>query len=135
MDFKEFPVLDTLDFEAVTIDATQWSNNTYSLMLNFWKVLPKASDEQDSRKAEGLIICTHMGGESLREAYTKFEMLFASGFLAGVAVHPNGYLWDEDGNIIAELSWDQFDDSEEYDDSILKSIDSIDYHKSPTLLQ
>ena len=132
MDFKEFPVLDTLEFEAVTIDATQWSSDNYSLMLTFWKVFPKTQD--DRREPEGIIMCTHMGGNSLREAYNNFELLFSSGFLNGISVYPNGFLWNEDGDIISEICWQELEDYEENNDE-LEIFDSFNRHKSPTLLQ
>lgn len=132
MDFKEFPVLDTLEFEAVTIDATQWSTTNYSLMFTFWKVFPKTKD--DEREPEGVIMCTHMGGKSLREAYSNFELLFSSGFLNNLSVYPNGFLWNEEGDIISEISWQELDDYTEDDDEV-EAFDIVDRHKSPTLLQ
>lgn len=132
MDLKEFPVLDTLEFEAVTVDATKWPNDTYSLMLTFWKVFPKTAE--DKREPEGMILCTHMGGETLREAYQKFELLFSSGFLSGVSVYPNGFLWDGDnGDMISEISWQDLEDFDQEDEEF-ESLE-IDRHKSPTLLQ
>jgi len=130
INFKEFPVLDTLDFEAVTVDATEWSTDNYSLMLTFWKTFPKSN--KDERKPEGIILCTHMGGSSLREAYDNFELLYRSGLLNGISVYPNGVLWNTSGDIISEISWQ---DLEDYPDEEIESFEIIDFHKSPTLLQ
>ena len=132
MNFKEFPVLDTVEFEAVTIDATKWASDNYSLMLTFWKVFPKTIE--DTREPEGIILCTHMGGKSLREAYNNFEVLFSSGFLNNVSVYPNGNIWNEDGDIISEISWQELEDYKEDDDEI-EIFGSINLHKSPNLLQ
>ena len=132
MNFKEFPVVDILDFKAVTIDATQWSSTNYSLMFTFWKSLDRTV--KDEPKAEGMILCTHMGGSNLREAYDNFEILFSSGFFNGISVFPNGVLWNDQGEILSEIHWQELEDYSE-DKSEVEDFELINCHKSPIMLQ
>jgi hypothetical protein len=64
MKLKKFPVLDMSEFKTVCVDATQWEDGTYSIMLAFFK---NFADEK--KRARGFVMNTYMGGESLREVY------------------------------------------------------------------
>jgi hypothetical protein len=109
MKLKKFPVLDMSEFETVCIDATQWEDGTYSIMLAFFK---NFADEK--KRARGFVMNTYMGGESLREVYHKIDAIFSLGLFNGTELSAHGTLYDQEGEKIDDICWHQF--SDEIDD-------------------
>lgn len=108
---KTWPVLDTLDFDTVTVDVTQWEEEEYTVSFNFYQA--KLPDEPPY---SGYTLCTQIGGESIMECYMKVLMLLELGMFDGINVSVDGTLWDGEGNEISEIDWREYDD--EFDETL-----------------
>lgn len=108
---KEWPVMDTLDFEGVTADVTKWEDDTYTVTLNFY--MPNDSGEPPH---SGFSLCTQIGGESLEEVHHKLTHLMMAGLFDGIAIGAFGTIFDHEANEIGEVDWTDYDDDEDDDD-------------------
>ena len=102
INYSEWPVMDTNDFEFLEIDATRWEDNTYTAMFNFYSKIG-----EDEEKNSGMTICTQLHGESLQEIYMKCMILFQVGIFDGVNISNSGNLWNDEGDVIAEIDWEK----------------------------
>jgi hypothetical protein len=108
---KQWPVFDIMEFDVVTIDATKWDDDTYTVMFNFYE-----SKEVDEPPYGGYTLCTQIAGETLAECFERVELLLASGLFDGVNVSTHGTLWDMEGNEIEDICWtDHCDDIEDFE--------------------
>lgn len=143
MDFSNFPVLDTLDLQAITFDAVKFPDDTYGLIINFWKVFPLG--EHKKSDPEGLIFCTQVIDDDLPGIYEKIQTIISTGMLEGPTIYLNGNMWSHDGELIGEIAWYEFTDDhyiiselEELDEeSVVDGEETIfsTYHKPPKTLQ
>lgn len=108
---KEWPVMDTLDFEGVTADVTKWEDDTYTVTLNFY--WPNESGEPPH---SGFSLCTQIGGESLEEVHHKLTHLMIAGLFDGIAVGAVGTIFDHEANEIGEVDWTNYDEDDDEDD-------------------
>lgn len=106
----EWPVLDTLDFEGVSVDVTEWDKDAYTVTLNF-----HMASETGEPPYSGYSLCTQMGGESLREVWERVDVLLSIGFFDGVQVSSTGTIWSADGDEIGTVDWNDY--AEEDDDA------------------
>lgn len=110
---KEWPILDTLDFEAVTFDATKWEDGTYTVIINFCE-----PNEADEPPYSGYSLCTQLGGTTLEQIYVKIRALIDSGLFDGIAVNGVGILWNEVGDQIDEINWLSYETSTQFPEEI-----------------
>ena len=124
---KSWPVLDTLDFDTVTVDVTQWEEDEFTVSFNFYQ-----AKEPDEPPYSGYTLCTQIGGENIMECYMKVVMLLQLGMFDGINVSVDGTLWDGEGNEIGEIDWREYDD--EVDESlVIDHGDEEDSEDKPTL--
>lgn len=109
---KDWPILDMLDFEMVTFDATLWDDKTYTLMVNFYE-----PNDLDEPPFSGYSMCTQLNGDSLEELYEKISLLIEIGLFDGTEVGAIGTLWDEEGEELEEINWLSFE--EDIDEDLL----------------
>ena len=105
MNFKDWPVADMTDFDAVVVDATKWGDDGYSAVFNF---VHKYSDQGN----EGFTLMTQVIGSTLREVYQQVTAIINLGFFDGSNVQAHGALYDEEHNELATICWHQYSDEE-----------------------
>ena len=115
MKFKKFPMLDMCDFKMVIIDVTRAKNGTHSVVFNFFK---RFADGK--RRAKGLLLSTHIEGESLNEVFHKWTAIYDTGFFNGSEVSAHGHLYDHRGDMISEINW--FEVADQGDEDITEEI-------------
>lgn len=104
---KDWPILDTLDFEGITVDVTKWNDDGYTVTLNFHE-----PNETGEPPFSGFSLCTQIGGDDLQEVYERVDILLASGMFDGIAVSTHGTIWNEDGDEIGEVNWNEYSDDD-----------------------
>lgn len=108
---SKWPVMDMLDFDLITFDATKWEDGNYTLMINFYET------GKENPPHRGFTMCTQIGASSLEELYERISFLIETGLFDGVDVNSIGNLLDHNGNDIEEIEWMNFEDSfDESDD-------------------
>jgi hypothetical protein len=149
VDFKGFPVLDTLELQAITFDAVKFDDDSYGAIINFWKVFPIG--ELKEQEPEGLIFCTQIIDEDLPSLYKKILAIIETGMLEGPTIYLNGNMWSHDGELIGEVSWIDYSDDyyliSELEDSVPETLDETTddsddefgilktHHKPPRTIQ
>lgn len=132
---KDWPVVETLDFEGVVIDATKWPDGGYTALFNFYHL--QAEKEGDLN--EGFTLTTQISGDTLRELYSKIQILVeVVGMFDGTVVSDHGRLINEEGDEIAGICWSQYSDAqweEDMDDmsGLIFKVESE--FPPPTMLQ
>jgi hypothetical protein len=101
---KDWPILDTVDFDTVTVDVTKWDDSTFTIMFNFYE-----PTETEEPPFTGFSMCTQMGGSSLQELYDKLVVLLGCGFFDNINVSANGIIWSSEGEELGEINWLDFD--------------------------
>lgn len=109
---KSWPVLDTLEFDNVSIDVTKW-DDVYTVMLNFYE-----SSSIDEPPYSGFSLCTQVCGTTLEEVYGKITVLIDCGLFDGIDISAHGSIWDDSGNEIGEISWIDLDREVAVDDTV-----------------
>lgn len=108
---SQWPIMDTLDFEIVTADVTRWDDNTYTATLNF--CMPSESGEPPY---SGMSLCTQISGDTIEEIHFKLSILIDSGLFDGIEIGATGIIWDQDGNEVGEIHWNDYIDDDDDDD-------------------
>lgn len=148
LDFKGFPILDTLELQAITFDAVKFEDDSYGAIINFWKVFPIG--EHKDQEPEGLIFCTQIIDEDLPSLYKKILTIIESGMLEGPTIYLNGNMWSHDGELIGQVDWIDYSDDyyliSELESSATEAESEVEqddeesivfrtYHKPPKTIQ
>jgi len=144
MDFKNFPILDTLELQAITFDAVKFDDNIYGAIINFWNVFPLG--EYKKHEPEGLIFCTQIIDEDLPSLYKKLLTIIETGMLEGPTIYLNGNMWSQEGELIGEIDWVDYSDDyyliNELENSVVNNSHDDDenhefktHHKPPNVIQ
>ena len=132
---KTWPVVETVDFEGIVIDATKWDTGEYTALFNFYHTVAESEDDTNS----GFTLTTQISGVTLRELYQKIEMLISViGVFDGTPVSDHGRLINENGDEIAQICWHQYSDSEwteDMDDMSGLTITLESDFPPPTMIQ
>lgn len=121
---KDWPVLDILDFEGVTVDVTEWEKDCYTATLNFHV-------QGEEPPFSGFSLCTQISGESIRELYQRVDMLLSVGLFDGVELSAHGTIWSADGDEIGEINWTDYADDFDEEDENTTTDDEVDTSPIP----
>lgn len=123
MSEKKIPVIDIMDFGGITIDAVKWNRGIYTVMFNFWKNIDDASVKTEKiQDNDGMVVCTHMEGDSLEACWTKIQLVLTSDIFEGTDIYLYGNLWTEDGECLHDIDWTDYCDDATADRLLGESV-------------
>lgn len=119
MDYKDWPVIDTMDFTHVEFDVTQWDDETYTLMINYYSEIA----EKEGDKNSGMTMCLQLAADTLEEMHMRISALVALGMFENLEISGLGTVWDAEGEQIDEIKWNEFVLDIDEDDEDVNSED------------
>lgn len=114
MNFKEWDVIDLLDFQGIIIDLTKWEDGIYTVLFNY--LCHPENPDDENEKNSGFTICTQMSGSSVLEVYEKLNTVIEAGMFDGIEICAIGTIWDHEHNEIETINWNDFADEDDATD-------------------
>ena len=108
IDYKEFPIICSDEFEAVSFDCSQTDNGYYYLMLTFFK---NFADDDTGERAQGFTLATSIRARTLQEIDAQCGVLFDTGLFNHLHIDSHGTLFGPDGDTVGPICWNTINES------------------------